>query len=488
MRLSICTMKRVDNRSPVTFISAALSAFFIAVLFFSAATIYFGHTLVASAEDSNAASSSAQTGGPQTSSRIDELKQNISSHSDVIKKLEAEIAEYKNKLVDVGNQKKSLQSAVRSLDLTRAKLAADAKLTQVKILRATDSITALSTNIVSKQDHIDRDKRLIGDIMHKIDQSDGNTMLERMLGAASISDFIRDADDLGRLQVTVRDSIASLERLKADLGNQRADVQKQQKQLLGLRAQLADQKELADQQRRDQSQLLSDTKNQESNYTKLLADKQKRKKQFEKEMDDFEAALRAVIDPNSFPRPGTKVLVYPLDNVRITQKFGKTADSARLYAAGTHNGIDFAASPGTPIKAAADGVIAGTGNTDDACRGASYGRWVMVTHPNGLSTVYGHLQLIKVGKGQQVQAGDIIGYSGSTGYATGPHLHLTVLVSSAAHAREPSSTYRYHRQTDILTRSLIYNKKHLYDHTHTHRIRYLCRTRILFQYRRAYSG
>ena len=416
----------------LTSLGAALAVLFIAMLFLLTGA------MTANAQD---AATPAPTVDPQTSSRIDELKQNISSHSDEIKKLEAEIAEYQSKLVGVGNQKKSLQGAIQSLDLTRAKLAADAKLTQVKILRTTDSITTLSTNIVSKQDHIDEDKRLIADIMHKIDQADAGTMLEQMLGAESISQFIQDVDDLSRLQTTIRDSITSLERLKADLGNQRSDVQKEQKQLLSLKNQLSDQKQLADQQRKDQNQLLADTKNQESNYTKLLADKQKRKKQFEKEIDDFEAQLRAVIDPNTFPRAGTKVLIYPLDNVRITQKFGRTADSVRLYAAGTHNGVDFAASPGTPLKAAADGVVAGTGNTDDACRGASYGRWVMINHPNGLSTLYGHMQLIKVGKGQRVQAGDIIGYSGATGYATGPHLHLTVLVSSVAQIVDlPSKT------------------------------------------------
>ena len=410
--------------------SAVLSVFFVALLFLSRST-------VAEAQDA-----SSTAGLPSVvSTRIDELKQNISGHTGQIKQLEAEIAEYKNKLVDVGNQKKSLQGAVQSLDLTRAKLTADTKLTQVKILRATDSITSLSTNIVSKQDHINQNKRLIGDIMHKIDQADSNSMFERILGSDSISVFIQDSEDLGRLQTSIRSGIVSLERLKSDLDNQRSDVQKQQKQLIGLKTQLSDQKQLADEQRREQAQLLVETKNQESNYTKLLADKQKRKKQFEKEIDDFEAQLRAVIDPNSFPKPGTKVLIYPLDDVRITQKFGKTADSVRLYAAGTHNGIDFAASPGTPLKAAGDGIVMGTGNTDDACRGASYGRWVMIRHPNGLATVYGHMQLIKVGKGQQVNAGDIIGYSGSTGYATGPHLHLTVLVASVAQIVDlPSKT------------------------------------------------
>ena len=392
-------------------------------------TITFGIFFVysfASAQDAN----SNIALDPDTVSKIDTLKQNISTSQSEIKRLEAEIAEYTNKLADVGNQKKTLQNEIKTLDLTRAQLGANIKLTQAKIANTTNTISSLSNNIGQKQERIKKDKGIIGDIIHKIDQRDSSNFIETVLGSDSISDVVQDIDDLSRLQLSIRDSITSLERLKADLGTQKTSYEGQQKKLVGLKAQLGDQKLLADQQRRESDRLLSDTKNQEFNYKKLLADKQARKKQFEREIDNYETQLRAVIDPNSFPRPGTKVLLSPLDNVRITQKFGRTVDSVRLYAAGTHNGIDYAASPGTPIKSVADGVVIGTGDTDIACRGASYGRWVMIKHKNGLSTIYGHLELIKVGTGQEVEAGDTIGYSGSSGYATGPHLHLGLFVSS----------------------------------------------------------
>ncbi len=376
-------------------------------------------------------------------SKIDSLKQSISSRQDEIQRLEAEIADYKNKLNDVGNQKNSLQGQIKTIDLTRSKLAVDSKLTQAKISNTSETITSLSKNIDQKQEHIKKNKSIIADIIHKIDQQDSSNLMEAVLGSASISEVIQDIDDLSRLQTSVRDSITSLERLKAELGTQKNSYESKQKQLISLKAQLADQKQLADQQRQEQARLLAETKNQESNYKKVLADKQARKKQFEREIDDYEAQLRAAIDPNSFPRAGTKVLVYPLDDVRITQKFGRTVDSVRLYAAGTHNGVDFAATPGSLIKASAGGVVIGTGDTDKVCRGASYGRWVMVKHPNGLSTIYGHLELIKVGQGQQVEAGDVLGYSGSTGYATGPHLHFGLFVSSAVNIIDlPSKTCR----------------------------------------------
>jgi murein DD-endopeptidase MepM/ murein hydrolase activator NlpD len=115
--------------------------------------------------------------------------------------------------------------------------------------------------------------------------------------------------------------------------------------------------------------------------------------------------------------------------VLITQRFGKTVDAKRLYVSGSHSGVDFRASVGTPVYAVADGVVEGTGDTDQTCYKASFGKWVFIRHNNGLSTAYGHLSLIKVSEGARVKKGDLIAYSGNTGHSTGPHLHLTVYAS-----------------------------------------------------------
>jgi murein DD-endopeptidase MepM/ murein hydrolase activator NlpD len=120
-----------------------------------------------------------------------------------------------------------------------------------------------------------------------------------------------------------------------------------------------------------------------------------------------------------------------VDNVRITQRFGKSVAAKRLYVSGSHNGVDFGAPIGTAVKATADGVIAGTGDTDLTCRGASFGRWILIKHINGLATTYGHLSVIGVSSGQTVKRGDVIGYSGNTGYSTGPHVHISVYPANA---------------------------------------------------------
>jgi len=113
----------------------------------------------------------------------------------------------------------------------------------------------------------------------------------------------------------------------------------------------------------------------------------------------------------------------------ITQYFGNTPFStanAQVYNGHGHNAIDIAAPIGTPVYAALSGTVLDTGNTDLVPGCYSFGKWVMVIHGNGLSTLYSHLSSIDVMKGQQVNTKQIVGLSGMTGYATGPHLHFGV--------------------------------------------------------------
>jgi murein DD-endopeptidase MepM/ murein hydrolase activator NlpD len=140
-----------------------------------------------------------------------------------------------------------------------------------------------------------------------------------------------------------------------------------------------------------------------------------------------------ILDPNTLP--GSGVLSWPLENVFVTQLFGKTSASKRLYASGSHSGVDFRASVGTPVLAMADGVVSGVGDTDTTCPGASFGKWIFIKYNNGLASAYGHLSLSKVNVGQKVSRGEVVGYSGNTGHTTGPHLHVTVYAKVAAEVK-----------------------------------------------------
>lgn len=105
---------------------------------------------------------------------------------------------------------------------------------------------------------------------------------------------------------------------------------------------------------------------------------------------------------------------------RLTSAFGMRRHPILGFAR-FHRGIDFAAGWGTPVRAAADGVV-----TDAGWRGG-YGRQVRIAHPQSLVTSYAHLSAMTVAPGSRVRSGDLIGYIGASGLATGPHLHFEVL-------------------------------------------------------------
>jgi murein DD-endopeptidase MepM/ murein hydrolase activator NlpD len=110
----------------------------------------------------------------------------------------------------------------------------------------------------------------------------------------------------------------------------------------------------------------------------------------------------------------------------MTQAYGATKFAQKAYKTKFHNGVDFAVPIGTPVLAAEDGVVLMAGNNGRV----QYGKYIVIKHSNGLATLYGHLSRHAVATGSAVKRGDIIGYSGNTGYSTGAHLHFTVYLSS----------------------------------------------------------
>ena len=218
--------------------------------------------------------------------------------------------------------------------------------------------------------------------------------------------------------------------MKEILEDRRSEKERQKNNLQKLSARLTDQKQLVEINTANRSQLFNETRNKESLYRKLYEERLAAKEALEREIFDYESQLKFILDPASLPIPRTNVFGWPLDKVYITQEFGATVAARRLYASGSHNGIDFRASIGTLVKAMLGGTVLGAGNTDITCVGASFGKWILIGHQNGLASLYAHLSLIKVSKGENVSAGQVIGYSGNTGYSTGPHLHVTVYAGS----------------------------------------------------------
>lgn len=371
---------------------------------------------------------------------VDELKQNISSHNDKIKQLEEEIKVYEKQIESVGNEAQTLQSAIKVLDISQKKINAEIQKTEASIQKTNLTIKNLGGEIGNIEEKIGSNTAAIAKTLNDMSQADDESLVESFLTNKSLADVFDEYESINRFQQKVGEQSKELEIYKKDLSEKKTNTEKEKQKLVSLKSELSDQKKILDLNKKEKNNLLTATKNKETEYKRILAERQAEKERFERELFTYESQLKRAIDPNSFPSSGKGILSWPLDNVYITQYFGKTVDAKRLYVSGTHNGLDFRASIGTPVKAALSGVVKGFGNTDEQRGCYSYGKWILIEHSNGLSTLYAHLSLIKVVTGQKVVTGEIIGYSGNTGYSTGPHLHLTVYASQGVEIQKYSSS------------------------------------------------
>lgn len=362
------------------------------------------------------------------SATVDELKDQIQKITETKQQLEQEIAVYEKQLKDIGEQTVSLKNTIASLNATINKNSLDIKLAQNNINRTQLQIEELSVNIGKNINKINNDSKAIALLLNQINKYENTSFIQDILTYKNLSEFWNEQQNAYLIQNQINEKIVETKNTKIILENNKIDAEKKKKDLQNFKASLIDKKKLLDISRQEKNKLLADTKNSEINYKKLLADKKALSEAFDRELVQFESELKFSIDVNSLPAVGTGILSWPLDIVKITQKFGMTdfARNTNAYNGKGHNGVDFAASIGTRVKASLSGIVKGTGNTDIVCPRASFGQWVLIEHNNGLSTIYAHLSLIKVLPGQIVTTGDVIGYSGNTGYTTGPHLHFGV--------------------------------------------------------------
>lgn len=239
-----------------------------------------------------------------------------------------------------------------------------------------------------------------------------------------------------------RDVFAASRYLQATLKHQRQGIDQLltlrketkslQEKLDAQRMQARDARSSAEEERRqltvlraNQAEARAAASKEEASEQALLQRIRARKSEFTKEMDDLQREsgsigilLRGRQGGQISPPSGHGIFQVPVD-APITSVFGPRMHPI-FRDVRMHDGIDFGVSAGVPIRAAGSGKVVWAGP-----RGG-YGNAVIIDHGNTLATLYAHQSRIAVSPGDQVNKGDVIGYVGSTGFSTGPHLHFEV--------------------------------------------------------------
>ncbi len=426
--------------------TSALALFLFVAVFAGSSYSHAQTTDEAAAARISQADAASRAAAESAAKAAAEVQAQIDSTNAEIKRLREEIAQLQGQLTTTAAQRQTLQTAIKQLDLQIQTLQKSLTLTTKEISTKDKEISRLASTIGETNEKIDETEQGVADSLRQLQQMDSLSPATAIFGGATLSDFFDEAVTLSALRGELQNRIEDLGTLRSQLQSNKSTAETKRQELDRLKKNLNTQKQGVAAARSDQTVLLTQTKNKESEYQRLIAEKQAEEAKFEAELSKFEASLGLSVSAGSIPASRAGTLQWPLDTVRITQYFGNTSfatQNPQIYGNKGHNAIDMAAPSGTKVKAALGGTVLGTGNTDATCPNASYGKWVFIKHPNGLSTLYAHLSVISVSSGEEVETGDTVGLSGNTGYSTGPHLHFGVYATSGSKVSSfPSSSCR----------------------------------------------
>ena len=358
---------------------------------------------------------------------VDQARQEYGAAQDELDQMEQDRDETQGRIDELGgkiSQVKAQAGQVQaSLDQTRTQLA-----------EAQQQLAEAEADLAAKQEEHDRtweDTKGLMNAMQQMHDGGGIALLSQatnlyeLLTFSNVLDEMNDKCQSMLAQLQAEEEELSAKRQEAAdaataLETAQATLQDQQSQLESLESQLS---EALQAQNASLSQQEADLQAQQT-----LTDELKKK------LDEAEAELDAYVRQQSenYTPPDMHCsldFICPLDSYTYISTYFNGSDPWGR----THNGTDFAAPGGTPIRAAADGVVS------VARVSSSYGNYVQVSHGaddsgNTYDTLYAHMQNYVVGVGQQVSKGELIGYVGNTGRVYGQnggyHLHLELRVNS----------------------------------------------------------
>jgi murein DD-endopeptidase MepM/ murein hydrolase activator NlpD len=362
-----------------------------------------------------------------------ELEQKIKEKNAELEKINQELTKTQSNLEEVQKQKNSLQNEIKKLNETVKQLELNIAADQTTIQKLNLEIESLNYDIKNINFAINKKQEAIIKTIQQIQKNENKNLLIILLSNDSLTQSFDEAKNLADLKNQLQIDIQNLSDLNKELNSKLELSQNKKDSIEDRKNNLMARQSLVKDQQQTKQIVLSQTKNQESLYQKQLDELKKQQDALEEEIYQMEEELRKTFNVGVLPSKRSGVLEWPIKLVqdggigKISQKYGHTPYSAKLYRGKPHNGLDISAPVGTPVYAADDGIVMQVDNNDkNSWQKYQYGKYVLIKHQNGLATLYAHLSKWVVSKGQEVKRGQLIGYSGNTGYSTGPHLHFGV--------------------------------------------------------------
>ena len=332
--------------------------------------------------------------------------------------LNGQIVATRTQIRQLLDQERALQAQIAAMDAQLAAVQAQIDQETAKLVLLGQQVDQAKEDLAIKQAELAKHIADFGHrmrIMYKSGQVSG---LELVFSAANFTDLMNRVFFFNDIVREDRRQLAELQKERAAIEAMKADLEAKQAEQKQVVKQISDQKAQLQVVRDQRSARVQQIAAIEAQFQRQLA-----------EMQAQRAALQAQIASlirESFRARSSGKWKWPLDGV-ITQGFGCTTYPFEPYdptcpSKHFHSGLDIATDYGTAVHAS-DGGIVHNFTMGGLC---GYGRYVVIVHAGGFTSLYGHLSGWAVGDSVQVDKDTIIGYEGSTGNSTGPHLHFEI--------------------------------------------------------------
>lgn len=284
---------------------------------------------------------------------------------------------------------------------------------RVRLARTTAQLEQTKRRLREAQKRLEYHTNMLSERLLAAQRNPDPGFISVVLGAVDFRDLLSRKRFVQRVVEADVDLLEAIERDKAEVERQKAILEERERQQRAILLDLAERQQEALQAEQQQRETMREI---EQNRAELEAMLEQQERDSERVRAMLEALARTPGGRARAVRPWSGDYRLPVRG-SLSSRFGMRLHPI-LGTYRMHTGVDIAAEYGSPIHASADGVVVHSGWL------GGYGKTVIIDHGGGISTLYGHCSRLVVSEGQQVKQGQIIGYVGSTGFSTGPHLHF----------------------------------------------------------------
>ncbi len=342
-------------------------------------------------------------------SAVDALRQELSQTSERKKEIEAE-------LKDLSADKKALSAQIVKLDEQIATAEAEIELQEQLVAELGSQITEQEAALAQAQADQDEQYEKMKSRIRFMVENGSASYLNILLSAEDFAEFLSLYEIVSQVSTYEQELFEELRALSEQIAATKQQLEDSRAEQVEQLNSLEANKQQLDVERDNRSQRMKDLETAEEEVKEAFAE-------IEAEEDSINAEIKRMVAELASTTTyvgGTFSWPLPAGYTTITCPYEmRTHPITGDYK--LHTGVDLRAGTGTKIFAANGGTVI------KSTYSAAYGNYVVINHGGGVSTLYAHMNKRAVSKGDTVSQGDVIGYVGSTGYSTGPHLHFEII-------------------------------------------------------------